>query len=210
MWCPWRVAPTPLTGKEGTGAVTLEQIFDALSHLNVGVEAPGQRKRLMEVVDVDNSGSVDLREFKRGLRIGNQQFHRSVQKQNHANTSKVQSDLTETEKRMREVRDRLHKKKAKDIDKAPTTPGTMSISREDFLKQHSQSMADRNGDNSSPLQTSPTGVNKDMTTPRAKSSTATTDAVISIKLDDLPNSLEMASPMLKEKVQQPCKGVSKL
>ena len=74
----------------------------------------------MEVLDVDRSGSIDLREFKRGLRIGNQQFHASMQKHNESGSNvdhvkkKPEKELTDTEKRMQEVRNRLHKKKSND------------------------------------------------------------------------------------------------
>ena len=122
------------------------QIFDALEQLGIGVEAPGQRRRLMQVLDVDRSGSVDLREFKRGLRIGNVEFHKQW-KRGKVDTSDGKA-LTDTEKRMQEVRNRLHKVTTQDGSSsnsdqnvkgkiAPSTPGTMSISREDFLKQHS-------------------------------------------------------------------------
>ena len=52
--------------KHGAGAVSMDQILDALTQLDIGMDIPGQRKRLMEVLSVDRSGSIDLREFKRG------------------------------------------------------------------------------------------------------------------------------------------------
>ena len=52
---------------------------------------------------------------------------------------KPEKELTDTEKRMQEVRNRLHKKKSNDSISMVSTPGTMSISRADFLEKHTQS-----------------------------------------------------------------------
>jgi Ca2+-binding EF-hand superfamily protein len=62
--------------------VTSSEICDMLEKLEVGMDED-QRDRLMSVIDVDESGSVDVNEFRRSLRLGNAVFHKSVRRRRY-------------------------------------------------------------------------------------------------------------------------------